>query len=798
MAEISTYTDVTPVLTDRSLGIDVSDTDPNAGGETVTNLHSDILALYAAAAKTLLNTTLDADGTGNSITNIGSSEIKVDIVTGLSIAGAFASGDKFMIASSGSLEQADYDDLPGAGAINNIVEDVTPELGAHLDGKGFDITGLGTLSMTEQAAANSFVAGDGQVWVKTATPNELWFTDDAGTDFQIASLAGTEIFTNKTMDGDLNTFQDIPYSAIKSTSRSGLDVTLITGTAGTAADLAVWNADGDLVDGPTPPSGAIVGTTDTQALTGKTLDADGAGNVITNIGSSEIKAEMVTGQSAAAAFASGDKFLIVSGGALEQADWDDLPSASGMNNLVEDTTPQLGGVLDTFGQQVRWSQGADVASGAALTLGADGNYFDITGIMTITSIATLAIGTTVLLQFDDALTLTHHATNLILPTGANITTAAGDHAIFTEYGAGTWRCSVYYRADGTSLAFDIAGLTNVNNLGTGDTFPFYDSSNTGNRKIPAANMLEEIIEIATTETALAEDDWLGGMDISDPNGFKISVANLRITLFDGQGEDLNNMGVLFLTEQAAAEAFVAGKGQIWVKTATPNQLWFTDDGDTDRELVYAGGAYHDGMSDFVANEHIDHTAVTLTAGTGLTGGGDISTNRSFAVNGILEDLDTLGAPTADGEFIVATAAGVFAYETGATARTSLGVAIGSDVQAYDADTLKADLADVVTVGYAQTPYNAGSQSGAGTYTPDEANGNMQYATNDGAHTLAPPTNNCTIIIQYTNHATTAGTITTSGFTVVDGDALTITGGDDFLMQIVKINGFSSLTVKALQ
>ena len=41
---------------------------------------------------------------------------------------------------------------------------------------------------------------------------------------------------------------------------------------------------------------------------------------------------------------------------------------------------------------------------------------------------------------------------------------------------------------------------------------------------------------------------------------------------------------------------------------------------------------HDAASNFVANEHIDHTSVTLTAGDGLTGGGDISANRTFAVN----------------------------------------------------------------------------------------------------------------------------------------------------------------------
>ena len=47
------------------------------------------------------------------------------------------------------------------------------------------------------------------------------------------------------------------------------------------------------------------------------------------------------------------------------------------------------------------------------------------------------------------------------------------------------------------------------------------------------------------------------------------------------GADITNGGVIFLTEQAEAEADVAGKGQIWVDTATPNKLFFTDDAGTD-------------------------------------------------------------------------------------------------------------------------------------------------------------------------------------------------------------------------
>lgn len=47
---------------------------------------------------------------------------------------------------------------------------------------------------------------------------------------------------------------------------------------------------------------------------------------------------------------------------------------------------------------------------------------------------------------------------------------------------------------------------------------------------------------------------------------------------------------------------------------------------------------HDQLTNYVLNEHINHTSVTLTAGVGLTGGGDISANRTFDVDvGIADD-----------------------------------------------------------------------------------------------------------------------------------------------------------------
>lgn len=57
---------------------------------------------------------------------------------------------------------------------------------------------------------------------------------------------------------------------------------------------------------------------------------------------------------------------------------------------------------------------------------------------------------------------------------------------------------------------------------------------------------------------------------------------------------------------------------------------------------------HDSLSGFVSNEHINHTGVTLNAGTGLSGGGDISANRTFNLD--LHSITLETAPTSSDEF----------------------------------------------------------------------------------------------------------------------------------------------------
>lgn len=307
-------------------------------------------------------------------------------------------------------------------------------------------------------------------------------TQIATTEFVQTLIALAKARTNHTGTQTASTISDFDAAVTASTAgqkahTQNSDTKLANGTGNevTAADLRThlddatkhrqindaatsttetWSSSKiqEELDGVTP-SGALafldtVGTAqiDNDAITADKI-ATGA------VGSAEIAAAAVTGAK-------------VEGGSASPGNvkyWG--TNASGVFGfhsvaILADTAPQLGGTLDTNGKQVRLSKGADVASASNLTLGNDGNYFDITGTTAITSISTKAVGTVVRLHFDGALVLTHHATDLILPGSANITTAAGDEAEFVEYAIGDWRCTSYSRANGLPI-IPGSGLANV-------------------------------------------------------------------------------------------------------------------------------------------------------------------------------------------------------------------------------------------------------------------------------------------------------------------------------------------------
>lgn len=127
-----------------------------------------------------------------------------------------------------------------------------------------------------------------------------------------------------------------------------------------------------------------------------------------------------------------------------------------------DTTLQA--ILGMLG---RWTSSDTIASAATTDIGAQAEaYLTVSGTTTITAFGTVRTGTIRFLRFSGALTLTHNATSLILPGAANITTVAGDTAVFVSEGSGNWRCVSYQRAGSappTVPKGHIYGLTLSNN-----------------------------------------------------------------------------------------------------------------------------------------------------------------------------------------------------------------------------------------------------------------------------------------------------------------------------------------------
>ena len=127
-----------------------------------------------------------------------------------------------------------------------------------------------------------------------------------------------------------------------------------------------------------------------------------------------------------------------------------------------------------------------------------------------------------------------------------------------------------------------------------------------------------------TETSIASGDFLVFSDINDSHNLKkITKANLVSGLGGGGMSNFN------ITDGSTSQqiddgeniTFSDGTGAEFVVSATNTVTVNSVDSEID----------HDALSNFEANEHVNHTSVTMTAGNGLTGGGTIASTRTFAV-----------------------------------------------------------------------------------------------------------------------------------------------------------------------
>jgi len=92
-------------------------------------------------------------------------------------------------------------------------------------------------------------------------------------------------------------------------------------------------------------------------------------------------------------------------------------------------------------------------------------------------------------------------------------------------------------------------------------------------------------------------------------------------------------------------------GSMFVDSSTIN-FTYDDALNTITAVTIPTAIDHDLLLNFVANEHIDHTSVSILSGTGLTGGGNLTTTRTLSLANTTVVPDSYGSASAVASFTV--------------------------------------------------------------------------------------------------------------------------------------------------
>ena len=210
-----------------------------------------------------------------------------------------------------------------------------------------------------------------------------------------------------------------------------------------------------------------------------------------------------------------------------------------------------------------------------------------------------------------------------------------------------------------TLNLDLNELTAAAVDVTADSFAMIDGGDSSSKKESVADLVTAMAGTNLTASA-------GTL------GFANSVVTNLISVTDagGDGSLAYNAGVITYTGPSTAEVAAhlsindtGGDGSLTVNNTT-GVFTYTGPSSSEVRAHFSSGSGAEitgsgvinsvdseidihALSGYVANEHIDHSSVTLTAGDGLSGGGDITSGRSFAVDSTV--VRTSGGQTVAGD-----------------------------------------------------------------------------------------------------------------------------------------------------
>ena len=343
-------------------------------------------------------------------------------------------------------------------------------------------------------------------------------------------------------------------------------------------------------------------------------------------------------------------------------------SASAVFHNASDSIPNTDNVIDLGTSSKRFAEGhvtsltsTNILASGTASLGASGTPFT-NAYLTSVNIAGA---------------VTFAGTNNLGTTGARAGTGFFTGLNTSAFKLGT---QVFPASDGTSgqqLFTDGSGALFWRNPVSSITNIFARGGTVSSNTTTVVN--------GVSETTFAIDIGAGpGITVLD------DTIQVDISSFTSDNLPTGTTNLYYTNARAQAAISVVDSGGLGSLTKSGGAITYTGPSTSDIRTQFSAGTgisissgeissddsaiSHDSLSGFVANEHIDHSTVSVIAGTGLTGGGDITSSRTINIvggTGITVNADDIEITPADIRALFGAGTGISINAEGVIANTGV-------------------------------------------------------------------------------------------------------------------------------